>query len=77
MEIIKKYTVLAHDKGNPHLTLSYPEYDSIEIPSVIYEQLKNSYNCQITKRTTVTYESCVKASISDKKTKRIHKNSSV
>jgi hypothetical protein len=60
MEIITKYMVIAHDKENPHLTLSYPEYDSIETPSTIYEELKNSYDCQITKKTTVVYESCVK-----------------
>lgn len=67
MEIIKKYTIIAHDKENPHLILSYPEYDSIETPSIIYEELKNSYDCQVTKRTTVIYESCVKISNSEKK----------
>jgi len=60
-KIIKEYIITAHDKKNPSLSLSYPKYNSIDIPLSIYCDLKNNYDCKIIQRTSVIYESIIKA----------------
>jgi len=60
-KIIKTYTVTAHDKKNPSLSLSYPEYASIDMPLSIYRDLKNNYDCKIVQKTSVIYERLIKA----------------
>ena len=60
-KIIKTYTIIAHDKKNPSLSLSYPEYANIDTPLSIYRDLKNSYDCKIIQKTSVIYESVIRA----------------